>query len=518
MGEVNETGQIPVRRALISVSDKTGLAEFAARLVAVGVEIVSSGGTARYLADRGIPVVAVADVTASPEILGGRVKTLHPRIHGGILADLGEASHREDLAHHGIEPFQLVVVNLYPFEDTVAAGAGRREAIEKIDIGGPTLIRAAAKNHAWVSVVVDPGRYDEVATAIEDGGLTAQLRRALAAEAFFRTAAYDAAIVGWFGADATIPPRLVLPLEQVAPLRYGENPHQEAALFSQWRRDPWWRHAEQLQGKAMSFNNYADAEAAWRLANDLPGIGAVVVKHMNPCGVAIADELPAAFRAAWDGDPLSAFGGVVAVNRPLDERTAVELAAYFVEVVVCPAIDRRAADILAGRKNLRVIVAPPPSGADLDLRRLEEGFLIQERDRVDGPDGGMPPGWEVRSSRRPDDRQLADLRFSWIVAAHTRSNAVVIANDGAAVGVGAGDQSRVGAAERAVRRAGRRAEGAVAASDAFLPFRDALDTLADAGVVALVEPGGSRRDDEVVEAADERGLVLVFTGRRHFLH
>ena len=518
MAQVTGPDRVPVRRALISVSDKTGLAGFAARLVAAGVEIVSSGGTARYLQDHDLPVVAVSDVTGSPEILGGRVKTLHPRIHGGILADLGEATHREELERHGIEPFQLVVVDLYPFEEAVAAGAEPAEAIEKIDIGGPTLIRAAAKNHAWVGVVVDPGRYDEVATAVDDGGLTAELRRDLAAEAFFRTAAYDAAIVGWFARDATIPPRLVLPLEQVAPLRYGENPHQEAALFSQWRREPWWRHAEQLQGKAMSFNNYADAEAAWRLVNDLPTIGAVVVKHMNPCGVAVGEELPAAFRAAWDGDPLSAFGGVVAVNRPLDERTAVELAAYFVEVVVCPAIDRRAAEILAGKTNLRVIVAPPPSGTDLDLRRLEDGFLVQQRDRLDGLGAGLPPGWEVRSSRRPDDRQLADLRFSWIVAARTRSNAVVIAVDGAAVGVGAGDQSRVGAAERAVRRAGPRAEGAVAASDAFLPFRDALDTLADAGVVALVEPGGSRRDGEVIEAADERGLVLVFTGRRHFLH
>jgi len=511
--------RIPIRRALVSVSDKTGLDRLGARLAGAGVEIVSSGGTAAFLREHGIPVVPVEEVTGSPEMLGGRVKTLHPRIHGGILADLGEAAHRADLEAQGIAPFQLVVVNLYPFEETIARTDDPAEAIEQIDIGGPTLIRAAAKNHAWVGVVTDPARYDEVAAAVEAGGLTAEQRRELAAEAFFRTAAYDGAIVAWFERDEPVPRRLVIPLGQVSPLRYGENPHQAAAVFTELGASSWWRQAEQLQGKAMSFNNYADAEAAWRLVNDLPGTGAVVLKHTNPCGAAIAGELPEAFLAAWSGDSLAAFGGVVAVNRPLDERTAVEMARFFIEVVVAPAVDDRAAGVLAAKKNLRLLVAPPPGTGDLDLRRLERGMLVQQRDRVElGAGEGLPPGWEVRSARSPSPAEIADLRLGWIVAARTKSNAIVVVRDGTAVGVGAGDQSRVGAAERALRRAGERARGAVAASDAFLPFRDTLDELAAAGVTALVEPGGSRRDDEVIAAAGEHDVALVFTGRRHFLH
>jgi len=422
-------------------------------------------------------------------------------------------AHRDDLDAGGIEPFQLVVVNLYPFEATVAAGATPAEIVEQIDIGGPTLIRAAAKNHAWVGVVVSPRRYDEVADAVEAGGLDATLRRDLAREAFFRTAAYDAAIVEWLEAGDGLPDRLVLALERRRDLRYGENPHQAAALYAAPGAAPWWLQARQLQGKAMSFNNYVDTEAAWRLVNDLDGPAAVVVKHTNPCGVAEGGDLADAFAAAWACDPLSAFGSVVALNRALDLATAEALASRSVEVVVAPEVAPQAADRLTAKRNLRALVAPAPHGRDRDARRIEDGLLLQERDAVAGD-----AAWEVRSRRAPSEAELAGLRFAWTVVAHTKSNAVVVARDGAAVGVGAGDQSRVGAAERALLRAGDRARGAVAASDAFLPFRDALDALAAAGVTALVEPGGSIRDGEVIAAADEHDLALLFTGRRHFRH
>ena len=503
-----------VHRALVSVSDKTGVTEFAKRLVAAGVEIVSSGGTAAHLAAAGLPVTAVADVTGAPEILGGRVKTLHPAIHGGILADVGSDEHRRDLEAHGIGPFQLVVVNLYPFEETVVSGGNEAEVVEQIDIGGPAMIRAAAKNHRWVGVVVSPSRYDEVATAVESGGLTEELRRSLAAEAFFRTAEYDAAIVAWLEGDEVLPSRFVLPLERAEELRYGENPHQTAALYGRPRGSAWWRAARTSQGKAMSFNNYADAEAAWRLVNDLEGPAATIVKHTNACGAAEADDLDRAFRAAWDCDPLSAFGGVVAVNRNLDSATAAAIAEYFVEVVIAPDITDEAAAVLAAKKNLRVLTTPPPRSADLDMRRVEAGLLVQERDVI----SGEHEQWQVASARSPDAAEAAGLRFAWTVAAHTKSNAIVVAKDAAAVGIGAGDQSRVGAAERALVRAGDRADGAVAASDAFFPFRDGIDVLAAAGVSAVIEPGGSVRDGEIVAACDEHGMALVFTGRRHFRH
>lgn len=513
--------QIPVRRALVSVWDKTGLVAFAKRLAAAGVELVSSGGTAAALTDAGLTVTTVTDVTGAPEMLGGRVKTLHPHIHGGILADLGDPTHRSDLEARDIEPFQLVVVNLYPFEETVAGAAvGHAEAIEHIDIGGPTMVRAAAKNHAWVGVVTSPDQYETVAAAVEAGGLDEQLRESLASAAFFRTASYDAAIVGWFERSEALPQRLLIPLERVGALRYGENPHQAAAVYSEVGSHPWWRAARQLQGKAMSFNNYADAEAAWRLASSFAEPAAVVVKHTNPCGAAVCDSVASAFRKAWDCDPLSAFGGVIAVNRPIDVDTATAMAANFAEVVIAPEVTADVADVLATKKNLRVLVAPTPSDADHDLRRLEGGVLIQERDHIATHDreARMPDGWAVVAGDVPRSGLLADLEFAWTVAAHTKSNAIVIANNRAAVGVGAGDQSRVGAAERAISRAGDRAHGSVAASDAFLPFRDGLDTLAAHGVIAVVEPGGSRRDDDVIAAAGEHGMTLIFTGRRHFRH
>lgn len=494
-----------VKRALVSVYDKTGLLPFVQRLVAAGYEIVSSGGTASALQDAGIEVTTVEEVTEAPEILGGRVKTLHPKIHGGILAR-GEAD-RAELSGSGIDRFDLVVCNLYPFRETVATpGATEIDIIEKIDIGGPAMVRAAAKNHRHVGVVVSPDQYDEVAKAIESGGLDDDLRRRLAAEAFFHTASYDAAIVGWISEDR------VIPLRRAGELRYGENPHQGAGLYLEDGATAWWSAATQHQGKDMSFNNYVDSEAAWRLAADL-GEGAVtVIKHTNASGAAVADTIAAAFEKAWDGDPLAAFGGVIGINGELDEATATTIADRFVEVIVARSVTEAALQALSARQNVRVLTAPLPSSDGVDYRRIEGGLLSQQTDLVD------LEGWDVASERAPTDAELTGLRFAWVLAAHTKSNAIVIADGTQAVGIGAGDQSRVGAAQRAVVKAGERARGGVAASDAFFPFRDGLDTLADAGVTAIAEPGGSRNDDEVIAAANERGLALVFTNRRHFRH
>ncbi|MGH8913474.1 MAG: bifunctional phosphoribosylaminoimidazolecarboxamide formyltransferase/IMP cyclohydrolase [Acidimicrobiia bacterium] len=498
--------RVVVERALVSVYDKTGLIPFAQRLAAAGVEIISSGGTAVALTVAGLTVTTVTEVTGAPEMLGGRVKTLHPKIHGGILARTDNEQDLADLEESGIEPIQLVVVSLYPFRETVAIpGVDEAEIIEKIDIGGPTMIRAAAKNHAYVGVVTSAGQYDTVATAIESGGLDDDLRRALAAEAFFHTASYDAAIVGWIGDDR------VVPLRNVSELRYGENPDQHAAIFVEDGASPWWLRATQIQGKEMSFNNYGDAEAAWRLVSQHPG-SVAIVKHTNACGAAYGDEVAGTFERAWACDPLSAFGGVIAINGNLDETTAESIAGKFVEVVICSGIDDRAREILASKPNVRVLEAEAPGADDPDLRRVEHGLLIQDRDSIDGET------WEVVSEREPTTDESRDLEFAWKVAMHTKSNAIVIVNEGAAVGVGAGDQSRVGAAERAIARAGDRSKGAVAASDAFFPFRDGLDVLARAGVTAVIEPGGSRNDPELIEAANEQGVALLFAGRRHFKH
>ncbi|CAN5887334.1 bifunctional phosphoribosylaminoimidazolecarboxamide formyltransferase/IMP cyclohydrolase [soil metagenome] len=504
--------RIGVERALISVHDKSGLVPFAGRLVEAGVQIVSSGGTATALGEAAIPVTAVEEVTGAPEMLGGRVKTLHPHIHGAILADLGREDHRRQLDAAGIAPIQLVVVNLYPFEETLAqADATPGELIEQIDVGGPTMIRAAAKNHTWVGVVTDPSQYEEVAAAVEAGGLEEDLRRRLAARAFYRTAAYDAAITGWLHAG-DLPERMILALERVSELRYGENPHQPAASYRLAGSPSWWADAELLGGKAMSFNNHLDAEAAWRLVCALERPSAVIVKHTNPCGVAVADTVAEAFERAWECDPLSAFGGVVAVNRPIDVDTATSITARFVEVVVAPEVAEGAGRQLATKEGMRVLTAGAPLTGDLDLRHIEGGFVVQPRDEVTSEE------WTVVSRREPTNTEMADLAFARTVAAATKSNAIVVAVDGAAVGVGAGDQSRVGAAERALARAGERAAGAVAASDAFFPFPDGLEVLAAAGVTAVVEPGGSRRDDDVIAAADRAGMALVFTGVRHFRH
>jgi phosphoribosylaminoimidazolecarboxamide formyltransferase/IMP cyclohydrolase len=491
---------------LISVYDKTGLAPFARRLDAAGVEIVSSGGTAVALTVDGIEVSTVSEVTGAPEMLGGRVKTLHPSIHGAILARTDDEGDLADLAGQGIEPFQLVVVSLYPFRETLATpGATEEEIIEKIDIGGPTMIRAAAKNHRYVGVVTSSDQYETVAAAVEEGGLDDELRRRLAAEAFFHTAAYDASIVGWIGSDR------VIPLRHASGLRYGENPHQGAALYVEDRATPWWASAVMHQGKEMSFNNYMDAEAAWRLATSQPGC-VVIVKHTNACGAAYGEEVPETFERAWACDPLSAFGGVIGINGALDAATAESISSKFVEVVVCTAVDEEAKGVLRRKEGLRVLEAGPPGESDSDMRRVESGLLIQQRDSAEGED------WVAVSQRPPSDMERTELEFAWKVAMHTKSNAIVVVKDRAAVGVGAGDQSRVGAAERALARAGDRAVGAVAASDAFFPFRDGLDALAGAGVTAVAEPGGSRNDQELIDAANERGIALVFTGRRHFRH
>ncbi len=500
--------KVEVRRALLSVYDKEGLVDFARGLVDAGVDLVSSGGTSATLSEGGVPVTDVSEVTGSPEILGGRVKTLHPMVHGGILARPGVAADDADLEANGIMPFQMVVTNLYPFRQTAADPESTHdEIIEKIDIGGPAMIRAAAKNHRFVGVVTDPRQYPEVLAAIRDGGLDDELRRQLAEEAFFHTASYDAAIVGWLGRD------LVLPMRRHSDLRYGENPHQEASVFLEDGARAWWADARQYQGKEMSFNNYADAEAAWRLVGTaMPVPSVAVIKHTNPCGYAHAPTVAEAFEAAWECDPISAFGSVIAINGQVDEATALLIAQRFIEVLVCESVTPDALAILSDRKNLRVLEAPPPGQNDRDLRRLENGLLVQDRDSDVGE------VWDVVSERTPTPDEMAQLSVAMTVAMHTKSNAIVILKDFAAVGVGAGDQSRVGAGKRAVAQAGERALGAVAASDAFFPFRDGLDALAAAGVVAVVEPGGSRNDQEIIDAANELGISLLFSHYRHFKH
>ncbi len=504
---------VKVERALVSVYDKTGLVQFCAALHDHGVELVSSGGTAAALRQADLPVVAVSDVTAHPEILGGRVKTLHPAIHGGILADIGSPEHKADLDAQGIRPFQLVVSNLYPFREAAARDdLSDAEVVEEIDIGGPAMVRAAAKNHAWVGIVTDSDQYAEVLSALaSQGGLPFDLRRRLAQQAFFHTAAYDAAIVAWLASD-DLPEHIVLALERFAPLRYGENPHQSAAVYRSVDRPSWWEKARVLQGKELSFNNYVDADAAWSHVQAYDEPACVIVKHTNACGVAVSGTVAEAFRRAWDCDPMSAYGSVIAVNRTLDaETTEAMLAAGFIEVVIAPGVDGE--ESLTERKNLRVITAPVPERPGVELRGSDGGFVAQQWDAVgDGPD------WTVVTSRAPSDREWDDLRFAWNVVSNTKSNAVVIAHEGAAVGIGAGDQSRVGATARALIQAARRAMGAVAASDAFFPFRDGPDALAAAGVTAIIQPGGSVRDDQVIAAAEEHGMAMVFTGRRHFKH
>jgi phosphoribosylaminoimidazolecarboxamide formyltransferase / IMP cyclohydrolase len=509
--------RLGVRRALLSVSDKEGLPELARGLTEAGVTLVSTGSTADRLAEDGLPVTPVAEVTGFPEMLDGRVKTLHPRIHAGILADKRVPEHLAELDREGIEPFDLVVVNLYPFERTVVSGASQEDVVEQIDIGGPTLVRAAAKNLSSVAVVVRPDRYAEVLKAVREGGVDADLRAALAEEAFAHVALYDAAIAAWFASWAAgqgMPDAAVPGFERVTDLRYGENPHQRAALYRSVLSPGPLGGAEVLQGKEMSYNNWLDAEAARSLAAALPDPAAVIVKHHNPCGVAARDDLGEAYREALASDPTSAFGGVVAFNREVSAGAAAAMAEVFTEVVVAPGFSEEALGAFGGRANLRVVRAPLPSDGALELRPIEGGALVQDADAVTEGREGM----EVVTRRQPDDEEWEDLLFAWTVAARVKSNAIVLARDRATVGVGAGQMSRVDSVEIARRKAGDRAGGSVMASDAFFPFRDGIDAAAETGVRAVIQPGGSVRDAEVIEAADEHGMAMVTTGRRHFRH
>ncbi|MGZ5292199.1 MAG: bifunctional phosphoribosylaminoimidazolecarboxamide formyltransferase/IMP cyclohydrolase [Actinomycetota bacterium] len=507
----------PVRRALLAVYDKSGVIELARALVEQGVTLVSSGGTAQTLREAGIAVTPVEQVTGSPEMLDGRVKTLHPKIHAGILADRRKPEHDAQLAEQGIEPFELVVVNLYPFRETVAGGAGPEEIIEKIDIGGPTMVRAAAKNFESVGIVVSPARYGDVLDEIRrEGGLTRELRRALAAEAFAHTAAYDVAVGGWFAAaDDALPDFVGLAYEKVEDLRYGENPHQRGALYTEAAGPGPLGGAEVvIAGKEMSFNNWLDLDAAYALAAAFEEPAAVIVKHNNPCGAAVGGTLADAYGRAFESDTISAFGGIVAFNREADEDAARAMADVFTEVVVAPGFTEGALAAFGERKSLRVVRAPLPSGGGLDIRVLPGGALVQDRDRVSERRQDM----EVVSDRAPTEDEWRDLLFAWTVAMRVKSNAIVFARDLATVGVGAGQMSRVDSSFLAVRKAGDRAKGAVMASDAFFPFPDAVEVAADAGVTAVIHPGGSIRDDDVLAVAESRGMAVVITGRRHFRH
>ncbi len=497
-------------RALLSVYDKTGVVELAEGLVDLGWDLVSSGGTAAAVADAGLPVVEVAEVTGAPEMLGGRVKTLHPLIHGGILADRSNPDHQADLEARGITPIDLVVANLYPFTSD--------PGIELIDIGGPTMVRAAAKNHAHVGIVVDPEAYGEVLEELRArGSLTDATRRRLARAAFAHTAAYDAAIVAWFDEEdgAELPPSLHLAADRVQDLRYGENPHQVGARYRVAGQRSWWDAATQHGGKELSYLNLYDAEAAWRLVHELgDGPAAVVIKHANPCGAAVADDLTTAYTRAHECDPVSAFGGIVAVNQPLPVALAEALAPVFTEVVIAPAYEAGALDVLTAKKNLRVLEAPPPGALGLALRTIDGGFLVQTPDPV----GVDRSSWTVPSKRSPTDEEWRDLELAWRLVARVGSNAIVLVKDGQAVGIGAGQQNRRDAGALAAEKAAGRARGGAYASDAFFPFPDGLDGAVEAGAALVIQPGGSIRDDEVIATADEHGLAMVFTGERHFKH
>ena len=521
----------PVRRALISVSDKTGLEALGRALVSAGVEILSTGGTARALREAGIAVVEVSDHTGFPEIMDGRVKTLQPSIHGGILARRDDAGHLAAMKDHGIAPIDLVVINLYPFEATVASGAEEETCVENIDIGGPALIRAAAKNHAFVAVLTDPADYPAAIEEIEThGGSTSlALRKSLAAKAYARTAAYDAAIAAWFAKrqGVSFPERLTLGCQLRQTLRYGENPHQQAAFYTDGSDRPGVATARQIQGKELSYNNLNDADAAFELVAEFDGPAVAIIKHANPCGVAQGATLAKAYARALACDPVSAFGGIIAVNRPLDRATAEEIGKLFAEVVLAPSIEEEARAALAGKKNLRLLetgAMPNPATERMTLRSLAGGLLVQTQDsgRVAAAD------LRVVTKRAPTDREMADMLFAFRVAKHVKSNAIVYVKDGATVGVGAGQMSRVDSARiaaikskeaaEAAGETGSRTEGSAVASDAFFPFADGLLVTAAAGATAVIQPGGSVRDDEVIAAADEKGLAMVFTGMRHFRH
>ncbi|MEO1458440.1 MAG: bifunctional phosphoribosylaminoimidazolecarboxamide formyltransferase/IMP cyclohydrolase [Pseudomonadota bacterium] len=527
------SGHRPVRRALLSVSDKTGLERLATGLAEGGIELISTGGTAERLRAAELGVRDVADLTAFPEMMDGRVKTLHPMIHGAILADRAKPAHLEAMEAHGIAAIDLVVVNLYPFEAAVARGASFEDCIETIDIGGPALIRAAAKNHASVAVLVDTGDYEAVLAEIRaTGGTSLALRRRLAGIALARTAAYDAAVSTWLAAQGGEDPprRRAFAGQLLQPLRYGENPHQRAAFYSDGSARPGVATAVQVQGKALSYNNINDTDAACELVADLDrdgGAACAIIKHANPCGAAIGATLAEAYERAFDCDRVSAFGGIVALNRPLDAAAAEAITRVFTEVVIAPGADAGARDVFAEKPNLRLLLTdglPDPSAPRLDIRQVAGGILVQDAD--DPGSGAEQP--RLVTARAPSDEERADLDFAWTVARHVKSNAIVYARAGATVGIGAGQMSRVDSTRIAARKAEDMAQalglavpltaGAAVASDAFFPFADGLIAAADAGATAVIQPGGSVRDAEVIEAANARGIAMLFTGRRHFRH
>jgi phosphoribosylaminoimidazolecarboxamide formyltransferase/IMP cyclohydrolase len=522
--------RIAIKRALVSVYDKTGLEDLARALHESGAEIVSTGSTAKTIEAAGIPVTKVEDLTGFPECLDGRVKTLHPKVHAGLLADLANPAHAKQLDDLGIAPFQLLVSNLYPFERTVASGAKNDEIIEQIDIGGPAMVRAASKNHSSVAVVTSPIQYAETRNALAAGGFTVEERRRLAAAAFAHTAAYDAAVASWFASayapDETAretgwPDVTAAVWQRKDVLRYGENPHQKAALyFSRTNSgDSGIADAELLHGKAMSYNNYVDADAARRAAYDFTEPTVAIIKHSNPCGIAIGSDLADAHAKANACDPVSAFGGVIAANGAITAAMARQVAEVFTEVVIAPDFEPEALAILSTKKNIRLLRCPAPlrDPGSLEMRPVSGGMLLQTVDLVQAP-GDVPENWELKAGTAADAGALADLAFAWKACRAVKSNAILLASDGASVGVGMGQVNRVDSARLAVARAGNRAAGSVAASDAFFPFPDGFEILAEAGVRAVAEPGGSVRDDSVIEAARAAGVTLYFTGVRHFYH
>ncbi len=506
------SGDRKIERALLSVWDKTGLVDLARVLHELGVELVSSGGTATALADAGIPVTAVEDVTGAPEMLDRRVKTLHPKIHGGLLADRGKEAHRADLEQHGIQPFDLVVSNLYPFLE--------RPEIETIDIGGPAMTRAAAKNHEWVTIVTSPDQYGPLVEELRanNGAVGSEIRREYARDAFARTAAYDAAIVQWFERDVLLPAHLVLALDRTdETLRYGENPHQPGARYRRHGTTSWWDGITQHGGLALSYLNYYDADAAWLLVHDLGDRPVcAIIKHANPCGVSVNDDIATAYARALACDERSAFGGIVALNRPIDTAT-VELmvAGPQADLVIAPGYEAGTIEALqARRKNTRILDAPVPGAETLDVRQISGGFLVQSPRHFAATRGD----WRVVTKVAPTPEQWADLELAWRLCGYVKSNAIVLVKDGQAVGIGAGQQNRVESGEIAAKKSAGRAVGGASASDAFYPFEDGVEAAAAAGVAAVIQPGGSMRDEALIEKADELGLAMVFTGERHFLH
>ncbi len=513
----------PIKRALVSVYDKTGLEELAQALHAAGVSIVSTGSTAKTIQAAGVPVTAVEELTGFPECLDGRVKTLHPRVHAGILADLRLPDHRRQLEELEVEPFDLVIVNLYPFRETVASGASNDEVVEQIDIGGPSMVRAAAKNHPSVAVVVSPDAYGEVAAAVAGGGFTLAQRKLLAAQAFAHTAAYDVAVASWFSSvyapadDESFPAFAGATWERSAVLRYGENPHQQAALYTDGSGGL--AGATQLHGKEMSYNNYVDTDAARRAAFTHAEPAVAIIKHANPCGIAIGTDIAQAHARAHACDPVSAFGGVIAANRPVSVEMAKQVAEVFTEVIVAPGYEDGAVEVLQAKKNIRILQCPAPTaGSSAEMRPVSGGILLQQADQVDAA-GDDPTTWTLVAGEPADDDTFSDLVFAWQAVRAVKSNAILLAKDGASVGVGMGQVNRVDSCRLALERAGtERASGAVAASDAFFPFADGPQILIDGGVRAIVQPGGSVRDEETVLAAQAAGVTMYVTGTRHFFH